>query len=127
MAIPWLVALKVIPWGDVIEHAPKVLSAARKLLERQRAQTPAMPTADVIEMPAGETPSLGELTNRLIAAQQQIHQQTQAQEQLTQTVAELAEQNARLVTAVEALRVRSRLLLWGFVALALALAWMAWA
>ncbi|MCB4362178.1 hypothetical protein KIH07_00360 [Hydrogenophaga taeniospiralis] len=127
MAIPWLVALKVIPWGDVIEHAPKVLSAARKLLERQRAQTPAMPTADVIEMPAGETPSLGELTNRLIAAQQQIHQQAQAQEQLTQTVAELAEQNARLVTAVEALRVRTRLLLWGFVALALALAWMAWA
>ena len=127
MAIPWLVALKVIPWGDVIEHAPKVLSAARKLLERQRAQTPAMPTADVIEMPAGETPSLGELTNRLIAAQQQIHQQTQAQEQLTQTVAELAEQNARLVTVVEALRVRTRLLLWGFVALALALAWMAWA
>ena len=127
MAIPWLVALKVIPWGDVIEHAPKVLSAARKLLERQRAQAPATPAADVIEMPAGETPSLGELTNRLIAAQQQIHQQAQAQEQLTQTVAELAEQNARLVTAVEALRVRSRLLLWAFVALALALAWMAWA
>ncbi len=128
MAIPWLVALKVIPWGDVIEHAPKVLSAARKLLERQRAQTPAMPpAAEVIEMPAGETPSLGELTNRLIVAQQQIHQQAQAQEQLTQTVAELAEQNARLVTAVEALRVRTRLLLWGFVALALALAWVAWA
>ncbi|OGB19527.1 MAG: hypothetical protein A3E51_27620 [Burkholderiales bacterium RIFCSPHIGHO2_12_FULL_67_38] len=127
MAIPWLVALKVIPWGDVIEHAPKVLSAARKLLERQRAQTPATPAVDIIEIPAGEAPSLGELTNRLIAAQQQIHQQAQAQEQLTQTVAELAEQNARLVTAVEALRVRSRLLLWGFVALALALAWMAWA
>lgn len=126
MAIPWLVALKVIPWGDVIEHAPKVLSAARKLLERQ--QTPSTPPAvEVIEMPAGETPSLGELTNRLIVAQQQIHQQAQAQEQLTQTVAELAEQNARLVTAVEALRVRTRLLLWGFVALALALAWMAWA
>jgi hypothetical protein len=128
MAIPWLVALKVIPWGDVIEHAPKVLNAARKLLERQRAQTPATPTAvEVIEMPAGETPSLGELTNRLIVAQQQIHQQAQAQEQLTQTVAELAEQNARLVTAVEALRVRTRLLLWGFAALALALAWLAWA
>ena len=25
MALPWLTALKVIPWGDVIEHAPKVL------------------------------------------------------------------------------------------------------
>jgi hypothetical protein len=87
----------------------------------------AAPQSDVIEMPAGETPSLGELTNRLIVAQQQIHQQAQAQEQLTQTVAELAEQNARLVTAVEALRVRTRLLLWGFAVLALALAWLAWA
>ena len=122
MAIPWLVALKVIPWGDVIEHAPKVLSAARKLLERQRAQTPATPPAvEVIEMPAGETPSLGELTNRLIVAQQQIHHQAQAQEQLTQTVAELAEQNTRLVAAVELLRKRTRLLMGAVLVLAVVL------
>lgn len=36
MALPWLTALKVIPWGDVIEHAPAVLKGARDLLERQR-------------------------------------------------------------------------------------------
>lgn len=128
MAIPWLVALKVIPWGDVIEHAPKVLSAARKLLERQRAPKVAPAAGDsVIPMPSAEPPSLGELKNRLIAMQQQIDQQAQAQEQLAQTVAELAEQNARLVSAVEVLRVRTRLMLWGFVLLAIALAWTAWA
>ena len=27
MALPWLTALKVIPWGDVIEHALMVLWA----------------------------------------------------------------------------------------------------
>ncbi len=127
MAIPWLVALKVIPWGDVIEHAPKVLSAARKLLERQRAPKSAPVAGDsVIPMPSAEPPSLAMLHQRLAAAQQQIDAQTQAQEQLTQTLAELAEQNARLVSAVEVLRVRTRLLLWGFALLVLALAWVAW-
>lgn len=127
MPLPWLTALKVIPWGDVIEHAPKVLSAARKLLERQRAPRPAPAAGDsVIPMPSAEPPSLGELKNRLIAAQQQIDSQAQAQEQLAQTVAELAEQNARLVSAVEVLRLRTRLMLWGFALLVLALAWMAW-
>ena len=120
MAIPWLAALKVIPWGDVIEHAPKVLDTARKLLDQKRAQGPAEPTAmdDVIEVTSTTPPSLGELRNRLIAAQQQIDQHAQTQEQLAQTLAELAEQNARLVGAVEVLRKRTRLLLWGVAVLA---------
>jgi len=28
MAFPWMLALKVIPWGEVLEHAPKVLKGA---------------------------------------------------------------------------------------------------
>jgi Asp-tRNA(Asn)/Glu-tRNA(Gln) amidotransferase A subunit family amidase len=122
MAIPWLVALKVIPWGDVIEHAPKVLSAARKLMDRQRAEPPP-PAGDRV---ADSPPSLGELRVRLIAAQDQIDQQAQTQKQLAQTLAELAEQNARLVSAVEVLRVRSRLLLWGVVLLVIWTAWLGW-
>ena len=115
MAIPWLVALKVIPWGDVIEHAPKVLDAARKLLDQKRTQAPAEPMGmgGVIDMNSANPPSLGELRNRLIAAQQQIDQHAHAQEQLAQTLAELAEQNARLVAAVAVLRTRTRMLLWG--------------
>ncbi|WP_291012429.1 hypothetical protein [Hydrogenophaga sp.] len=115
MAIPWLVALKVIPWGDVIEHAPKVLDAARKLLDQKRTQSPAEPsvTGNVIDVNSPTPPSLGELRNRLIAAQQQIDQHAVAQEQLAQTLAELAEQNARLVAAVAVLRTRTRMLLWG--------------
>jgi hypothetical protein len=127
MAIPWLVALKVIPWGDVIEHAPKVLNAARKLMERQRAPQNAPAAGDsVIPMPSAEPPNAAVLHQRLLAAQQQLDQQALAQDQLTQTLAELAEQNARLVGAVEVLRVRTRLLLWGVGLLALALAWVIW-
>lgn len=127
MAIPWLLALKVIPWGDVIEHAPKVLNAARKLMDRQRTEpAPAVTTSATSDLVSDAQPSLGELKNRLIAAQVQLDRHAQTQEQLTQTLAELAEQNARLVSAVEVLRLRTRMLLWGTAALVLAVAWLAW-
>jgi hypothetical protein len=110
MPIPWLTALKVIPWGDVIEHAPKVLNAARKLMDRQPAsKAPVQPSSPMD--PAAEPPSMGELRNRLIEARQLIDQQTALQQQLAQTVTDLAEQNARLVDAVDKLRVRTRMLM----------------
>ena len=71
-------------------------------------------------------PSLGELKNALIAAQGQIDRQAQTQRELTETLAELAEQNTRLVSAVEVLRLRTRLLLWGGAALVLWLAVLTW-
>jgi hypothetical protein len=128
MAIPWLVALKVIPWGDVIEHAPKVLSAARKMLDRQRANRmpPTVLSERANSAPSSEPPSLSELENRLQAVQQLMNQQAMAQDQLTQTLAELAEQNARLVSAVELLRVRTRVLMGGMVLLSLGLGWVLW-
>lgn len=111
MAIPWLTALKVIPWGDVIEHAPKVLKAARKLMEKPAPDTAAASPQTAVDSPDAAPPSLGELKNRLIAAQAQLDQQAQLQAETSQTLAELAEQNARLVGAVDALRLRTRVLL----------------
>jgi len=100
MAIPWLSALKVIPWGDVIAHAPTVLEKARDLMERKTApQSMATPNES-----SEAAPSLGELKNRLLAAHMQLDQLQQGQTQLAQTVAELAEQNAALVAAVSTLR-----------------------
>lgn len=126
MAIPWLLALKVIPWGDVIEHAPTVLKAARKLIDRQAPQSPGQAGTPATTRPVSAVPSLGELKNALIAAQAQIESQGQTQRELTETLAELAEQNARLVSAVELLRVRTRVLVWGGVALLLWLAVLTW-
>ena len=117
MAIPWLLALKVIPWGDVIEHAPKVLNAARKLMDRQKAPESAPITATPMDLVSDTPPSLGELRNRLIEARQLIDQQAQTQVQMAQTLTELAEQNARLVAAVELLRVRTRVFMFVIAAL----------
>ena len=125
MAIAWLTALKVVPWGDVIEHAPNVLKAARKLMDSQKAQ-PA-PKADTdVDMAGQSVPSLGELQNRLIAARVQLDDHAQTQAQMTETLAALAEQNAQLVSAVEVLRLRTRLLVWGVAALVVAVFFLGW-
>ena len=126
MAIPWLTALKVIPWGDVIEHAPSVLKAARKLMDRQPTQSPDQAGTPATQTPVSAVPSLGELKNALIAAQGQIERQAQTQRELTETLAELAEQNTRLVSAVEVLRLRTRLLLWVGAAMLVWLAVLTW-
>ena len=123
MASPWLVALKVIPWGDVIEHAPKVLNAARKLMERPKAPPASMPRTEVLDT-GDAPPSLGELKNRLVEARQLVDQQAALQEQMAQTLAELAEQNARLVSAVDVLRKRTRMLMWAVALLAVGLVWL---
>jgi chromosome segregation ATPase len=129
MAIPWLVALKVIPWGDVIEHAPKVLNAARQLLDKQRQQRPAVeaplaaPQSDVIEMPGPTPPEVRELQQRLATTREDLARLQQTQDQITQTLADLAEQNTRLVQAVEVLRKRTRLLMGVVVVLAAAGLW----
>ena len=125
MPVPWLMALKVIPWGDVIEHAPAVLKAARKLMDRQSAD-PGPDSGASADLVAQPLPTLGELQKRLIAAQVQIDRHTQTQVQLTETLAALAEQNAQLVSAVELLRLRTRLLLWGMAALVVAVVGLAW-
>jgi len=121
MALPWLLALKVIPWGDVIEHAPKVLNAARKLMDRQKSPEATPVTGAPMDLVSDTPPSLRELRNRLIEARQLIDQQAQTQTQVAQTLAELAEQNARLVAAVELLRVRTRVLMFIIAALVVGL------
>lgn len=117
MALPWLTALKVIPWADVIAHAPKVLKGARDLLERQRQRRretiQPMPDtgAHIIEMPAPASPEVRELQRQLATAQEHIARLQQTQDQIAQTLVELAEQNSQLVPTVQRLRERTRLLM----------------
>lgn len=124
MAISWLTALKVIPWGDVIEHAPTVLKGARELLDRQRqrrrdtAEPAAEAQAGAIGTADPTSPELRVLQQQLTAANEDLARLQQTQDQITQTLAELAEQNTRLVAAVELLRKRTRLLMGALVVLA---------
>ena len=99
MAISWLAALKVVPWGKVMEHAPQVLDKARGLIDKHRGGTAAADPAPS-NPDLGDVPSLGELKNRCLALQAQCEQLAQAQQQMAQTLAELAEQNAGLIGMV---------------------------
>lgn len=100
MAIGWMSALKVIPWGDVIEATPGIVKSARKIFTRSQqaeeaasAPTAADPSARIAHLEASLT---------------ELAEQQKASAQLIET---LAEQNARLVEAVQILRVRTRFLI----------------
>ncbi|MEW5885438.1 MAG: hypothetical protein AB1735_01880 [Pseudomonadota bacterium] len=119
MGFPWLLALKLVPWGDVIEHAPKVLAGARRFLDKSRSGGGA---AGVNPVPTGHgTP------HERLQVLEALCQQLQADlAQLAQTNADLAEQNARLIEQVERLRKRSRWLVAACALLALGLVMLAW-
>jgi len=88
MAISWITAFKAIPWGQVVENAPTVLRGAKKLWGMAQPQVAGQHTR--VEQ------DVAELKQEVLKAAQLIES--------------LAEQNARLVEAVEILRVRTRAL-----------------
>lgn len=71
MAIPWLSALKAIPWGNVIEHAPNVLDKARDLIDKHR-KTAEPETVDGRQHTASDLPLHDQLEIRLLDALKQI-------------------------------------------------------
>lgn len=122
MAISWLTAFKAIPWGDVIAAAPKVAQGAKKLW------------GAVGKGDAGSTAAPGSLPadaeGRLRTLEAQIAGLQRENAASSELIKSLAEQNSRLVDAVEILRVRTRALLALCLALAVLLAglalWLLW-
>ena len=111
MAIGWLSVLKMVPWGDVIENAPKVADGAKKLWKTV-GKTPPVTEPAAAETQAAQSPeahSIAALQTQLTATEAAVadlHAQMLASTELLQT---LAGQNAQLVQRVEAQR---RRLLW---------------
>ena len=106
MAAGWITALKLVPWGDVIEATPQILAAAKKLLGASRgggAGASGAPAAENAPASLSATPeaALRQLQERV----DRLEQEQQASALLIQS---LAEQNAQVVQAVEALRQRSQ-------------------
>ncbi len=93
----WTVALKAIPWAELIAAAPVVARGARKLWTSVRSKDAAeaegsWPEARLDALEA----QLGELREELTAS--------------ADLIANLADQNTRLVEAVTVLRMRTRIL-----------------
>ena len=105
MAVGWVTALKLVPWGDVLEATPQILQAAKKLLGSTRQGT-----ADAA---AGTLAGPGDAATPPVALQlQQLRERVarleQEQQESAVLIQSLAEQNAQVVQAVEVLRLRNQ-------------------
>ncbi|MDD2925755.1 hypothetical protein [Rhodoferax sp.] len=111
----WLTVLKMVPWGEVIENAPKVAQGAKKLWSTVGKKTPLATSPGHVgaepDEADGALASLRAQVAQLQVASAELHQQMLESSALIQS---LAEQNTQLIQRVEVNRKR----LWW-----LALAW----
>ncbi|HET8710528.1 MAG TPA: hypothetical protein VFM32_04080 [Spongiibacteraceae bacterium] len=109
----WLTALKVLPWGEMIEYAPKIVNGAQKLWQRMKTEQDETDAIIIEQAPHSAADGVRELQE----LKKQLQDTQEQQIELSNLVSELAAQNQRLVSAVDVLRVRTRLL--GLTAVAL--------
>ncbi|WP_343589945.1 hypothetical protein [Paracidovorax wautersii] len=109
MAIGWMTALKLVPWGDVIEATPQILQAARRLMGSTRKGA----AEDVQATGADAGGAIAMSTADQLAVMRDALVQLQDEQRASaQLIESLAEQNALLVRAVDALRRRQQRLVW---------------
>ncbi len=99
----WLSALKLVPWGQVIDAAPQLVQGARKLMRRSEQNAAPAPS-----VPAPAASAHEGLAGQVAALQQRAAQLEEEQRASAVLIRSLAEQNAQVVRAVDALRTRTR-------------------
>ena len=105
MPISWLTVLKMVPWGEVIDNAPKLATGARNLWSSvANKKSHASDHASTSDHVPGADWTLPELQAHTQGLRFQVHelrqQALQRDEQLqacAQLIASLAEQNEKLV------------------------------
>ena len=110
----WLTALKLVPWGEVISLAPKVLDGAKKLRDSVARRPETAVVDELADLPEELLPRVRALEDAVVQWRRQMLESTE----LLKT---LAEQNAQLIRQQQALKSRLRLLT-GLVLVALLLA-----
>jgi len=111
MAFGWITALKIIPWKDVLESAPHIVKAAKKLYAGTRANVSNPSEAPDSPTKTSDSENLGSLDSRLPHIELKILQLRDEQESSVELIRSLAKQNERIVEAIEILRVRTKILL----------------
>ncbi|MEG2049493.1 MAG: hypothetical protein RR855_19570 [Comamonas sp.] len=115
MAIGWVSALKLVPWGDVIQAAPHVLKAAKGLLNKSPAEG-GDGDVEAPSAPAGIAPpaqNAGELALQHVAQlEARVTQLAQAQHASAQLIQQMAEQQSQIVQTVGLLRTGATRLAW---------------
>jgi len=105
MPLGWLTVFKAVPWGEVLAAAPGIARGARQAWKEVRKGR------------SGEDPPLVSPQDRLAALETRVQELAAQNLAAAELVESLAEQNARLVQAVEILRLRTRWLAAGVVVL----------
>ena len=113
MAISWITALKLVPWGDVIEATPQVVKAAKGLLRKKDGAAAEEAAAASASSRLSTPHSSGEQALQLIQSLEgRIRQLEQGQQQSAELIQQLAEQNAQVVRTVDPLRTGAQRLAW---------------
>lgn len=113
MALSWLTALKAVPWADVVQAAPGIVQGARKLFAAAKGNESAADNAAATASGRG-----GALETRLHEIESGFDRLAAEQRSSAELIRSLAEQNASIVAALDALRARVRLLSGACIALA---------
>jgi hypothetical protein len=111
----WLGALKLVPWSDVIEAAPGLVRGARRIFNSSQALSSPPNAADAAAPVDDPTAALQAQLQQVTAQLDALAQQQQAAAGLIES---LTEHNARLVQAVQSLRLWLRWLSVGAAVLA---------
>ncbi|MFN7856249.1 MAG: hypothetical protein ACK5OA_06665 [Acidovorax sp.] len=104
--VGWIAALKLVPWGDVIEAAPQILNAAKKLLGTTHKAKAGANSAALLAGASDEAAMPVEL--QLEHLRERVGQLEQEQIDSAALIQSLAQQNAQVIRAVEDLRKRNR-------------------
>lgn len=118
MAIGWMTALKIIPWGEVLESAPHIVKAAKHLFSKTRADADGF--AESPNSQAGD--GFASMDKRIRLIEARIVELSNEQESSSALIKSLAEQNALIVEAIEVFRIRVKILLIGCILLVCMLA-----
>lgn len=97
MPIPWLVALRAIPWGAILVNAPPIARAAATLLYGAEARKSKLPSANEL---LNLTDRIAALEKHDLADAELLKQVTDQVEALTTATAVLAARLRWLLTLV---------------------------
>ncbi len=114
MAIGWMTALKIIPWADVLESAPHIVKAAKRLFSATKADASIFAESSAEASTGSSTSaagnSLANLDKRIRLIETRIVELSDEQKSSSELIKSLAEQNALIVEVIEVFRVRVKLL-----------------
>jgi enoyl-[acyl-carrier-protein] reductase (NADH) len=104
--VGWVTALKLVPWGDVIEATPQILQAAKKLLGTARKSK--ADTAATTSLGSSEAEAQLPAATQMQHLRERVAQLEQEQMDSAALIQSLAQQNAQVIQAVDDLRQRYR-------------------